>query len=325
MILVRSQLMKNNRQDFFRQLINSKIGEIYPSGPVSLTKPIHYVLTGSGKRLRPILTLVCTEACCGDYQPGVPAAIAVEVLHNFTLVHDDIMDDDALRHGQETVHEKWDLGGAILTGDAMVSLALKLILKYDNRTQHLLDSFTEGLLRVCEGQALDKEFETQSAVTLADYIEMIDLKTGHLVGLAAELGAISAGADRDIQIALRDYARLIGRAFQVQDDLLEIYSESSNMGKSLKSDLILEKKTYLLVQAVQQIPEETQLALDLAKSDYIAGLQRLRNLLDETGISRKTNDFIASTIEEANKLLLKIPIDTTELKCFSDIITNRKK
>ncbi|NOZ08377.1 MAG: polyprenyl synthetase family protein [FCB group bacterium] len=317
--------MENSRHEKFRDLINSAIAGIYPSGPVSLTEPIHYVLTGGGKRLRPILTLICADACCGDYHRGLPAAIAVEVLHNFTLVHDDIMDDDALRHGQKTVHEKWDLGSAILTGDAMVSLALKLILKCENRTRQLLDSFTEGLLRVCEGQALDKEFETLASVSLNDYIEMIDLKTGHLVGLAAELGAISADAPRDIQVALRDYARLIGRAFQVQDDLLEVYSEASNMGKSLKSDLILEKKTYILIQAMERLPVETHQAITLAKEDYSAGLYLLRNLLNTSGITGNTQDFISMTIRQANELLTKIPIDTTELRYFSDIITNRRK
>ncbi len=317
--------MKNRQQEKFRELINSAIAEIYPAGPVYLTEPIHYVLTGGGKRLRPILTLIATEACCGDYHSGLPAAIAVEVLHNFTLVHDDIMDGDAMRHGQQTVHEKWDLGSAILTGDAMVSLALKLILKFENRTRQLLDSFTEGLLRVCEGQALDKEFETRASVSLDDYIEMIDLKTGHLVGLAAELGAISAGARPEIQIALRDYARLIGRAFQVQDDLLEIYSEASNMGKSLRSDLILEKKTYIMIQAMEQYPLETRRAITLAKTDYSDGLNLLRNLLNTSGITDKTRDFISMTIHRANELLGEIPIDTTGLRYFSDIITHRRK
>ena len=236
----------------YRVDINNGLSDIYQDGPLSLTKPIGYVLRGGGKRLRPLLTIFTAEACGGSKDAVLSAALAVEVLHNFTLVHDDIMDQDHIRHGQETVHHKWDDGFAILTGDAMLSLALDLLNQSPLAQQSQMKIFIEGLLAVCEGQALDKEFETQNLVTLDDYIRMIDLNTGHMIGLAAELGTISAGADPIVCEAVRDYGRLVGRAFQIQDDYLEIFSDSSNMGKSLKSDIVLGKKTFLMIQALKK-------------------------------------------------------------------------
>ena len=143
----------------YRSEINNGLADIYPRGPISLTKPVAYVLNGGGKRLRPLLTIFSAEACGGTKDGVFFAALAVEVLHNFTLVHDDIMDQDSIRHGQETVHNKWDDGVAILTGDAMLSLALRLLNKTPGESHLQMKIFIDGLLAVCEGQALDKEFE----------------------------------------------------------------------------------------------------------------------------------------------------------------------
>ena len=191
----------------YRDEINNGLSNIYPYGPDSLTKPVAYVLQGGGKRLRPLLTIFSAEACGGIKKDVFSAALAVEVLHNFTLVHDDIMDQDSIRHGQQTVHHKWDDGVAILTGDAMLSLALGLLNQTPAVSHLQMKIFIDGLLAVCEGQALDKEFETQSSVSLDEYIQMIDLKTGHLIGLAAELGAISTGVDSNISEKVREYGR----------------------------------------------------------------------------------------------------------------------
>ncbi|MBC8479228.1 MAG: polyprenyl synthetase family protein [FCB group bacterium] len=316
-------MMKDKLAEY-REEINALLSEVYTSGPESLIQPVQYVLAGGGKRLRPLLTLITADTCCGNANIAMPAAIAVEVLHNFTLVHDDIMDDDVIRHGQPTVHEKWDVGSAILTGDAMVSLALKMLLKSENNPRELLTIFTEGLLRVCEGQALDKEFETRDNVTIAEYVQMIDLKTGHLLGLAAELGAISSNASPSVHTAMRDYARLVGRAFQVQDDLLEVYSDSAKMGKSLKSDLFLNKKTYLMLQAVSYDASATDSAIQTAKTNHEDGLNLLRELLDSSGIKKETTAFIDDTIKSADDILRSLEINTDKLHFFSSIITNRK-
>jgi geranylgeranyl diphosphate synthase type II len=307
----------------YRDEINSQLLSVYNTGPESLVNPINYVLSGKGKRIRSILTLFTAESFGGTKSKSMPAALAVEILHNFTLVHDDIMDEDHIRHGKPTVHHKWDVGTAILSGDAMLSLALKMIQKSPQFEEKLMTSFIDGLQAVCEGQAFDKEFETREIVTLDEYTQMIDLKTGYLIGLSAELGAISVGANDDDVIKVRDYGRLIGRAFQIQDDLLEIYSDSNNMGKSLESDLLLGKKTYLMIEAKESIPTELNSALELAQENFTAGLEKMRILLIDSGIRQKAEEKIKSIIEEADLTLNELNIETDKLSFFSNLITNR--
>ena len=315
--------MFDQLNSLYKDEINSQLLSVYNIGPESLVDPINYVLSGKGKRLRPILTLFTAESFGGTKSESMPAALAVEILHNFTLVHDDIMDEDHIRHGKPTVHHKWDVGTAILSGDAMLSLALKMIQKSPQFNEKLMTSFIDGLQAVCEGQAFDKEFETRNTVSLAEYIQMIDLKTGYLIGLSAELGAISVGANDEDVITVRDYGRLIGRAFQIQDDLLEIYSDSNNMGKNLESDLLLGKKTYLMIKAKESVPSELNLALELAQENFTAGLEKVRTLLIDSGIRQKTEEKIKSTIKEADLLLNELSIETDKLSFFSNLITNR--
>ena len=317
-------MVSNQQISAYRDEINSQLLSVYNTGPESLVNPINYVLSGKGKRIRPILTLFTAESFGGTKSESMPAALAVEILHNFTLVHDDIMDEDNIRHGKPTVHRKWDVGTAILSGDAMLSLALKMIQKSPQFNENLMTSFINGLQAVCEGQAFDKEFETRVIVTLDEYIHMIDLKTGYLIGLSAELGAISVGANDDDVIKIRDYGRLIGRAFQIQDDLLEIYSDSNNMGKSLESDLLLGKKTYLMIQAKESVPTELNSALELAQENFTAGLEKVRILLIDSGIRQKAEEKIKSTIKKANLLLNELKIEKDKLSFFSNLITNRE-
>ena len=306
----------------YRDEINNRLSSIYPHGPKSLTEPVRYVLNGAGKRLRPLLAIFSAEACGGSKEDVFSAALAVEVLHNFTLVHDDIMDQDHIRHGQETVHHKWDDGIAILTGDAMLSLALNLL--NQTNVQHTqMNIFIKGLLAVCEGQALDKEFETKNSVTLDEYQQMIDLKTGHMVGLAAELGAISAGVDFKTCHAIRDYGRLVGRAFQIQDDYLEIFSNSSNMGKSLKSDIIIGKKTYLMIQALKKNKTLVSNVLKTAQTDFEKGINQIRDYMENEGIKIAVQKKIDNILKLANEKLSGLPIDREKLFYFSDLIKKR--
>ena len=307
----------------YRSEINNGLADIYPRGPISLTKPVAYVFNGGGKRLRPLLTIFSAEACGGTKSRVFSAALAVEVLHNFTLVHDDIMDQDSIRHGQETVHNKWDDGVAILTGDAMLSLALRLLNKTPVESHLQMKIFIDGLLAVCEGQALDKEFETQSSVSLDDYIKMIDLKTGHLIGLAAELGAVSTEMDSEICEKVRDYGRLIGRAFQIQDDYLEIFSNSFNMGKSLESDIVLGKKTFLMIQALEKDTDIINSALELARNNFEKGIGHIRSYLENEGIKKRAQEEINNILKLADKKLNDLPIDKEKLLYFSEIIKKR--
>jgi geranylgeranyl diphosphate synthase type II len=307
----------------YRSEINNGLADIYPRGPISLTKPVAYVLNGGGKRLRPLLTIFSAEACGGTKSSALTAALAVEVLHNFTLVHDDIMDQDSIRHGQETVHNKWDDGVAILTGDAMLSLALRLLNETPVESHLQMKIFIDGLLAVCEGQALDKEFENQSSVSLDDYIKMIDLKTGYLIGLAAELGAVSTGMDSGICEKVRDYGRLIGRAFQIQDDYLEIFSNSLNMGKSLESDIVLGKKTFLMIQALEKDTDIINSALELARNNFEKGIGNIRLYLENEGIKKRAQEEINNILKLADNKLNDLPIDKEKLLYFSKIIKKR--
>ena len=307
----------------YRSEINNGLADIYPRGPISLTKPVAYVLNGGGKRLRPLLTIFSAEACGGTKDGVFSAALSVEVLHNFTLVHDDIMDQDSIRHGQETVHNKWDDGVAILTGDAMLSLALRFLNETPVESHLQMKIFIDGLLAVCEGQALDKEFETQSSVSLDDYIKMIDLKTGHLIGLAAELGAVSTGMDSEICEKVRDYGRLIGRAFQIQDDYLEIFSNSFNMGKSLESDIVLGKKTFLMIQALEKDTDIINSALELARNNFEKGIGNIRSYLENEGIKKRAQEEINNILKLADNKLNDLPIDKEKLLYFSKIIKKR--
>ena len=307
----------------YRDEVNKGLYDIYSDGLPSLMHPINYVLRGEGKRLRPLLTIIASEACGGSKDDVISTALAVEVLHNFTLVHDDIMDQDYIRHGQETVHRKWDDGIAILSGDAMLSLALELLNQSPNALPIQIKIFIKGLLTVCEGQALDKEFEVQDMVPLKDYIRMIDLKTGHMIGLAAELGAVSSGAEPLVCQAIRDYGRLLGRAFQIQDDYLEIFSHSENMGKSLESDIILGKKTFLIIQALKKNRSMMNSALSLAQKDFGKGLLNIRQYLTDEGIKDRTIREINGIIKEADKKIANLSIDKNKLLYFSELIKKR--
>ena len=307
----------------YRKAINQRLAEIYPKGPQSLTETIHYVLNGNGKRLRPLLAIFSAEACGGTKDHVMSPAIAVEVLHNFTLVHDDIMDQDLIRHGQETVHQKWDDGVAILTGDAMLSVALELINQSPSDQHKQMKIFIEGLLAVCEGQALDKEFETQSSVSIEDYIHMIDLKTGYILGLAAQIGATSAGVDDKTSNGIRDYGRLLGRAFQIQDDYLEIFSDSKNMQKSLESDIMLGKKTFLMIHALKKNGGVIKSAIKTAREDFDKGMEKIREYMQIAGIQDTARQEINTLIQLADAKLSQLNIKKEKLLYFSEMIKQR--
>ena len=183
--------------------------------------------------------------------------------------------------------------------------------------------FIEGLLAVCEGQALDKEFETNNPVTLDAYLHMIDLKTGNIIGLAAELGAISAGVDSKTCSAIRDYGRLVGRAFQIQDDYLEIFSDSSIMGKSLESDIILGKKTFLMILALEKNGSVINNALKTAETDFEEGIRQIRDYMEKAGIKKAVQEEIDTILKLANEKLCGLSIDKEKLLYFSDIIKKR--
>jgi len=220
--------------------------------PKNLYEPIDYILQLSGKRIRPILTLMSADILSGGFKKALPAALAVEVFHNFTLVHDDIMDDAPLRRGKQTVHEKWNLNTGVLSGDAMLILAYQYFENYEAGTfQKLAKLFSKTALEVCDGQQLDIDFETRNDVTITEYINMIRLKTSVLVAAALKMGAIVAKASEKDANLLYEYGLNLGLAFQLQDDYLDTFGDPETFGKQVGGDIIENKKTYLFLKAME--------------------------------------------------------------------------
>lgn len=261
----------------YRDAINEHMAELFRAQkPDSLYDPIRYVVESGGKQLRPVLLLASCEAVGGQFHSCLDVAVALELVHNFTLVHDDIMDNDDLRRGRLTVHKKWNENTAILTGDALLVKAFELLSAVPrDKISYMTETFSTGILRICEGQVLDKDFENQESVTVEAYYGMIDKKTGRLFSLASELGAFLGNGDPSQIKALAEYGAKVGFAFQIQDDVLDLVSEDKVLGKSIGSDLRGGKKTFLVLYARQHLDNQDMERFDrifqketLDKSDY---------------------------------------------------------
>lgn len=235
-------------------IVNTEIEQInWKRVPTGLYEPIEYILSLGGKRLRPAITLMSYDLYADDIMPAVKPALGLEVFHNFTLLHDDIMDRADMRRGKPTVHKKWNDNTAILSGDVMQIEAYKLIA--GTPVEHLkvvLDLFSKTAAEICEGQQLDMEFESRTDVTADEYIEMIRLKTAVLLAAGAQIGAILGGGSTEDEGNLYNFGNAIGLAFQLKDDLLDVYGNESNFGKKIGGDILCNKKTYLLIHALKK-------------------------------------------------------------------------
>ena len=233
----------NQYQEFIANYLES---QYETKEPKNLYDPIHYILGLGGKRMRPVLTLMSAEVFDADYKKALPAALAVEVFHNFSLIHDDIMDDAPLRRGNVTVHEKWDINTGILSGDAMLILAYQYFEQYEPAIfRELAKLFSKTALEVCEGQQWDVDFETRTDVSIPDYLKMIQYKTAVLVAAAMKMGAIIAETSQENANLIYDFGLNLGLAFQLQDDYLDAFGNPETFGKQVGGDIIENKKTYL--------------------------------------------------------------------------------
>ena len=272
-----------------------------PAAPAELYDPVRYVLDAGGKRIRPVMMLLCAESFGGADAAvrALPAALAVEVFHNFTLVHDDIMDHASERRGQPTVHTRWDEPTAILAGDLLFGLAYDLLARAPAPdAAGVVRRFHRAVVRLCEGQAMDKAFERSTDVSVAAYVDMIERKTAALVEVALELGATLGGAGADAAATLSTAGRALGRAFQVQDDLLDLTAEDDGWGKPVGGDLVEGKRTFLLLTALERSSGDDHAwfrrALNgLAPSDIREARERMERLgvLDE---ARRAVDYDVS-------------------------------
>ena len=233
-------------------LVSDELGRIeYPKTPSLLYEPIDYILGLGGKRMRPILVLMAHQLFDKNIEKAISPALAIEVFHNFTLLHDDIMDNAPLRRGQKTVHEKWNSNVAILSGDTMLVQAYQLMAEVDNTiVKQVLAVFSKAAIEVCEGQQWDMDFETQSNVSIPDYLKMIEYKTAVLLGAALQIGGITAGASKEEQNHLYAFGRDLGIAFQLKDDLLDAFGDAETFGKQVGGDIMANKKTYLYLKAL---------------------------------------------------------------------------
>lgn len=299
--------------------------------PKNLYEPIDYILSIGGKRMRPVLTLMATEIFDVDCREAIEAATAIEVFHNFSLVHDDIMDDAPLRRGNETVHEKWNINTGILSGDAMLILAYQHFEKYEPAIfRDLAKLFSKTALEVCEGQQYDVDFETRDDVTITEYLKMIEYKTAVLVGAAMKMGAIVAKTSEENANLIYDFGLNLGIAFQLQDDYLDAFGDPKTFGKQVGGDIIENKKTYLYLKAKEfsSAEEKEQLShlFSIQPTENTDKINSVKQLFNASGASAATQQAIEEYTFKAFETLEKMNIGQDKkviLKTFGEKLMNR--
>jgi geranylgeranyl pyrophosphate synthase len=315
---------KSHLDNVHQSLLNS----VVPTLPSSLREPIHYFLKMPGKKIRPLLTLFSCQAVGGNIEDALPAATAVELFHDFTLIHDDIMDQDELRRGFQTMHVKYGDSTAILVGDALIGLAYQELIKSPSRYfDVVVKIFTEALVKVCEGQALDKEFESRREVTLEEYLDMIGKKTAWLIKVACALGALCGGGGEEQVALLTRFGYSLGLGFQIQDDLLDFVADESKLGKKVGSDFKMHKKTYvnLKYQEILQQNRDLQKHYPLKVADF-SSFPEFQKALREINVVKEVKREADFYIEDALTALQKIlPLDENNpLYLITHFLQNRQ-
>jgi len=320
----------NKRIASYRDQVNSRLRELMENDvqPESLYVPMRYVLEGDGKRVRPILLLLVNELFHGNKTHAMDVAVSLEILHNFTLVHDDIMDQDHQRRGRPTVHTKWDVGTGILSGDGLLALAYKVLTEVNTPAiLRILRLFTQGILEICEGQAFDKEFESRADVEIDEYLIMIEKKTARLIAMACQMGGLVSGVSEERLSQLNQFGLDLGQAFQIQDDLLEMTSTMEVMGKSLGSDLFARKKTYVLIKARQMADQSLRNQIDdLVENNSHSeeDFEHVKRLIAETGVIEATQKTVKERIDSALAILDQFEGNVSHLKQFTLQLLQRK-
>jgi geranylgeranyl diphosphate synthase, type II len=303
-----------------------------PSEPKGLYEPIAYILELGGKRLRPCLVLAACEACKNSYAEAQQAALAVELFHNFTLIHDDIMDEAPLRRGKATVHSKWNLNTGILSGDAMLILAYQQFASYNPELQaDLMALFSKTALEVCEGQEYDVAFEQLTAVSENAYLKMIQFKTAVLVAAALKMGALIGASDSESAELFYDFGLALGTAFQIQDDYLDAFGDPETFGKQVGGDILENKKTFLVVKLQELGSIEQRQALDHwfganAHASSEEKVAEVKQLFTESGAAEATREAVQAYTKESQRILGSLEkrgIKTTTLAAFSEALLLR--
>lgn len=332
-------LQKYNSQMIFspselEAKINSAINELdYNKNPRSLFEPIEYILSIGGKRLRPILAFMATNLFTDNIDQTTNPAIAIEIFHNFSLLHDDLMDNANIRRGKPTVHEKWCDNTAILSGDAMLIDAYNYITKVHSKfLPSILEVFTQTAMQVCEGQQYDMDFEKRINVKESEYIEMIRLKTAVLLAASLKIGAILGEANKEDVDRLYEFGINIGLAFQLKDDLLDVYGDPVNFGKEIGGDILSNKKTFLLIKALENSDEISHESLQqwIAAKDYDskAKINAVKKIYDGLNLELMTNKLIQKYYLAAMDCLAEVKVSDKrkkELLIYTNNLMNREK
>jgi geranylgeranyl diphosphate synthase, type II len=319
----------NQYQEFIADYLES---QYETKEPKNLYDPIHYILRLGGKRMRPVLTLMSSEVFDADYKDALPAALAVEVFHNFSLIHDDIMDDAPLRRGNVTVHEKWDINTGILSGDAMLILAYQYFEKYEPAIfRELAKLFSKTALEVCEGQQWDVDFETRTDVSIPEYLKMIQYKTAVLVAAAMKMGAIIAETSEENANLIYDFGLNLGLAFQLQDDYLDAFGNPETFGKQVGGDIIENKKTYLYLKAIEfastNQAQELAMLFSIQPEDSSDKITAVKEIFVASGAAQETKNAIQDFTFKAFDTLQNISIDNDKkemLRTFGENLMGRK-
>ena len=319
--------------DEILRLIEQSIrGLVFNDPPKSLFEPVTYTLSLGGKRIRPALTLMAYTIYKEDVASALDVAMGLEVFHNFTLLHDDLMDEADMRRGQPTVHKVWNANTAILSGDAMLIAAYRLVAKADKvHLKPALDLFTQTALEICGGQQYDMEFEKRDDVAEEEYIEMIRLKTAVLLACALKIGAILADAPAEDAEHLYHFGIAIGLAFQLQDDLLDVYGDPKTFGKNIGGDILCDKKTFLLINAFKRSNEQQKEVLKrwigAASADPQAKIAAVTDIYNQLHLKQLSEEKIEAYFTEAMSHLDALnvePVKLAALKEISHLLMNRK-
>lgn len=305
----------------------------YVEEPVSLFEPIKYIMEDGGKRLRPVLTLMAYNLYRDDIEKALKSAIGIEIFHNYTLLHDDVMDDAELRRGRLTVHKKWNSNVAILSGDAAAITAYKYIETVEDAyLRQVIDGFNQVAMDVCKGQQYDMEFESREDVSEEEYIRMIYLKTSVLIAGSMRHGALIAGAPEHEYKALYDFGGYLGLVFQLQDDYLDVYGQVEEFGKKIGGDILCNKKTYLLIKALELAGEEDKALLEgwlkQEKFNPERKIREVTEIYNRAGIQEVTLAKIDDYLEKSRKALEQIEVSRDRKVRFYemiDFIGERKK
>lgn len=296
----------------------------------NLYDPIRYALSAGGKRLRPVLTLMAADAFGGNSQEAMDAALGIEIFHNFTLLHDDVMDNSDTRRGRQSVHAKYDVNTAILSGDTMLTLAsCKIAMVPDSLLRSVSDIFNAMALNVYEGQQLDMDFEKRDDVTIADYVEMISLKTGALLGAALRIGALIGGATPEDAAKMYDFGMNVGLAFQIQDDWLDTFGDSITFGKPIGGDIANNKKTYLLLSVSEKSASDSEaLRMAMALPDREMRVKTVTRILEKAGageMCHKAVDYYMSKAVGALRTTSLGEEQKEAFRKFAEKLVGRKK